>query len=171
MKILLVSLIFILSIMINVFALEIKSDAFKDGEYIPSKYTCDSIDVSPPLSWINVPEGVKSLAIICNDPDAPMGTWVHWVIFNIPANTHELKENTPPKGVFLEGILQGINDFRKPEYGGPCPPAGKPHRYFFKLYALDTILNLKEGATKKEVENAMKGHIITEAKIMGLYRR
>lgn len=156
---------------VNVFAMEIKSDAFKEGEYISAKYTCDSINISPSLSWDKVPQGTKSFVIICDDPDAPVGTWVHWVIFNIPQNKRELKEGIPLKGVFSDGITQGVNDFGKLGYGGPCPPKGSPHRYFFKLYALDTILDLKEGAAKKEVEKAMKGHIIAETKIVGLYRR
>jgi hypothetical protein len=153
------------------FCLEIKSSAFENGGYIPEKYTCDSVDISPPLSWSDVPPNTKSFVLICDDPDAPYGVWVHWVIFNIPADQSELKEGISKKGVLEKGIIQGINDFGNIGYGGPCPPPGKSHRYFFKLYALDTTLDLEEGATKKSVVEQMKGHIIAETKIVGLYQR
>jgi Raf kinase inhibitor-like YbhB/YbcL family protein len=150
--------------------MHITSDAFSEGQTIPKKFTCDGPDVSPPLSWSDVPTGAQSLALIADDPDAPVGTWVHWVIYNMDANTRELPEGVEKKDELSIG-LQGRNDFRRIGYGGPCPPPGKPHRYFFKLYALDTKLNLKSGATKAEVEQAMKGHILGQTELMGRYGR
>jgi Raf kinase inhibitor-like YbhB/YbcL family protein len=151
--------------------IKIKSAAFEEGGMIPKKYTCDGRDVSPPLSWTSVPEGTKSLALICDDPDAPTrGTWIHWVIFNIPADTRELPESIPPQKTLAIGAKQGINDFRKIGYGGPCPPSGT-HRYYFYLYALDTEINLEGGATKEQLMRAMEGHILAEGKIMGKYKR
>jgi Raf kinase inhibitor-like YbhB/YbcL family protein len=145
--------------------LKIVSSGFTHNGSIPVKYTCDGKDVNPPLKIENVPAGVKSLALIVDDPDAPVGTWVHWVVWNIDPKTDEIKEDSVPKGA-----LQGINDFRKHDYGGPCPPSGT-HRYFFKLYALDTLLNLSPNASKADLEKAMKGHIISQAEIVGLYKR
>src|SRR5438128_2167054 len=116
------------------------STAFLEGSPIPRKHTGDGSDVSPPLEWSDVPEGTKSLALICDDPDAPRGTWVHWVVFNIPAERKDLPEAQPPRGSLPSGARQGKNDFGKLGYGGPAPPPGKPHRYMFKLYALDTTL-------------------------------
>ena len=145
--------------------LSITSPAFLPGGMIPSKYTCDGADVSPPLLIGNIPENTRSLALIVDDPDAPVGTWVHWVVWNIVANTREIPENSVPPGA-----LQGTNDFRKQEYGGPCPPSGT-HRYFFKLYALDALLSAQEGATKARIEEAMKGHVLAQAELIGLYRR
>jgi len=145
--------------------LKLSSFAFQDNGDIPQKYTCDGIDVNPPLKIDNVPSETKSLALIVDDPDAPMGTWVHWIVWNIDPKTTEIKEDTVP-----QGALQGVNDFRKNDYGGPCPPSGR-HRYFFKLYALDTILNRGMTAKKADIERAMKGHILAEAQIIGLYRR
>ena len=133
--------------------MKIESPVFRDGESIPAKYTCDGSDVSPPLSWSGVPGGVRSFSLICDDPDAPMGTWVHWVLYNLPGETAALPEDLPAKGVLDGGGLQGKNDFGRIGYGGPCPPAGR-HRYFFKLYALDTLLSLKQGADKKELLKA-----------------
>ncbi len=150
--------------------MEIKSPAFEAGGLIPPKYTCDGQDISPPLSWTNVPDHTKSLALICDDPDAPMGTWVHWVIFNLPADLKELPENTPFQKTLQNGAKQGKNDFRKIGYGGPCPPSGT-HRYFFKLYALDTALNLEAGITKADLLKAMEGHILAESPLMGKYKR
>lgn len=150
--------------------IKIKSTAFEEGGMIPKKYTCDGRDVSPPLAWNSVPEGTKSLALICDDPDAVMRTWVHWVLFNIPADTRELSENIPPQKTLTDGAKQGINDFRKIGYGGPCPPGGT-HRYYLKLYALDTEINLEAGATKEQLMRAMEGHILAEGKIMGKYQR
>jgi hypothetical protein len=148
----------------------INSTAFKEGGMIPKRYTCDGPNISPPLSWDSVPGGTKSLALICDDPDAPRGTWVHWVIFNLPANTKELSENIPPQQTFPNGAKQGRNDFGKIGYGGPCPPGGT-HRYYFKLFALDNEINLEAGATKAELLKAMEGHILAEGQLMGRYKR
>ncbi len=151
----------------------IKSTAFKDGETIPKKFTCDGQDFSPELTWENTPAGTKSFALICEDPDAPGGTFIHWVIYDIPANVTKLAENVKKVGIVDEKIKQGVNDFGRIGYGGPCPPRGhKPHRYIFKLYALDVeTLGLNAGATAEQVENKAKGHILGEAKITGLYGR
>ena len=150
--------------------LQIKSSAFETGGMIPKQYTCDGEDISPPLSWDGVPESTKSLALISDDPDAPMGTWVHWVLYDLPGSTRELQENFPKDKTLSNGAKQGITDFKKIGYGGPCPPSGV-HRYFFKLYALDTKLNLEPGATKKQLEDAMKTHILAQAELMGKYKR
>ena len=150
--------------------LMVKSSAFKEGEMIPKKYTCDGEDISPPLSWEGVPEGTKSIAIICDDPDAPMGTWVHWVLFNLPPGTNTLSEAVPPEAVLENGARHGINDFRKLGYGGPCPPGGT-HRYYFKIYALDIVLGLQSGASKADLLKAMEGHVLSEGQIMGRYKR
>ncbi len=150
--------------------IEVRSTAFANGGMIPSKYTCDGADISPPLGWGPLPPGTASTALISDDPDAPMGAWVHWVIYNIPSQARRLPENVPPEGVLPDGSTQGINDFRRIGYGGPCPPGGT-HRYFFKLYALDTKLDLRPGATKKKLLKAMKGHVIGQGELMGRYRR
>jgi len=150
--------------------IKIKSPAFVPGGKIPGKYTCDGMDISPPLAWTSGPEGTKTFALICDDPDAPMGTWVHWVLFNLPADIIELRENVPPERELESGAKQGMNDFRKIGYGGPCPPGGT-HRYYFKLYALDTEINLEAGATKSELLKAMEGHILAEGQLMGKYER
>ncbi len=151
-------------------AIKITSPAFEEGGMIPKKYTCDGEDVSPPLVWTSVPIGTKSFALICDDPDAPMGTWVHWVLFNLPADTKELSENIPPQKILENGAKQGTNDFRKIGYGGPCPPSGT-HRYYFKLYALDTEIDLEAGITKAQLLKAMEGHILAEGQLMGKYKR
>jgi Raf kinase inhibitor-like YbhB/YbcL family protein len=151
--------------------IRLTSTAFTEGGTIPRKHTCDGSDVSPPLAWDNVPGGTKSFALICDDPDAPMGTWVHWVLFNLPADTRSLPEAVPPDKELPNGARQGTNDFRKIGYGGPCPPPGKPHRYFFKLYALDTVLDLPAGSTKPQVVKAMEGHVLAEGQLMGKYGR
>jgi Raf kinase inhibitor-like YbhB/YbcL family protein len=137
---------------------------------IPAEYTCDGQDISPPLNWKNLPPGTKSLTLICDDPDAPVGIWVHWVVFNIPPEESGLAENVRPERELNNGMRQGNNDWRKIGYGGPCPPGGT-HRYFFKLYALDTELDLEPGATDKAVLKAMKGHILAEAQLTGKYKR
>lgn len=152
-------------------ALELKSAAFNAGGNIPKKFTCDGPDVSPQLNWDEPPANTQSLALVMDDPDAPAGTWVHWVLFNLPAATRELAEGVPKDQQLPSGALQGLNDFRRVGYGGPCPPAGKPHRYFFKLYALDGRVGLKAGATKKELEGAMQGHILAQGELMGRYGR
>ncbi len=149
---------------------QITSSAFKHGEPIPSKYTCDGINISPPLKWEGVPEGTKSLALICDDPDAPAGDWVHWVVYFIPPNATQLKEGILKSKEPADGIKQGTTDFRSVGYGGPCPPSGT-HRYFFKLYALDTVLALNSSATKKMLLDAMKNHIIEKTELMGTYKR
>jgi len=148
----------------------VTSTAFEAGDMIPSKYTCDGENVSPPLAWSPVPEGTQSFALISDDPDAPVGTWVHWVLFNIPAGVKGLPENVPPQEILQDGSRHGRNDFRKIGYGGPCPPSGT-HRYNFKLYALDTKLALEPGATKAEVLKAVEGHILAEGQLMGRYKR
>ncbi len=146
------------------------SSAFEEGEMIPKQYTCDGADISPPLSWIDMPEETKSLALISDDPDAPVGTWVHWVLFNIPPETHELTENIPPDEMLTNGARHGVTDFGRFGYGGPCPPGGT-HRYYFKLYALNTMLDLSGRVTKDDLLKAMEGHIIAEGQLMGKYRR
>ena len=150
--------------------IKMKSTAFDEGGMIPKRYTCDGSDISPPLAWSAVPEGTKSLALICDDPDAPMGTWVHWVLFNLPADTRKLPENVPPQKRLENEAIHGMNDFRKIGYGGPCPPGGT-HRYYFKLYTLDTEMNLEPGTTKRELLDAMEGHILAQGQLMGRYRR
>ena len=150
--------------------MKITSSSFKEGEIIPSKFTCDGEDISPQLSWKDPPENTKCFALISDDPDAPSGDWVHWVIYNIPSSVSELTENIPKNKKLDNGTEQGLNDFRKTGYDGPCPPGGI-HRYYFKLYALDTMLDLGPGATKAQVLQAMKGHILAEAQLMGKYRR
>jgi len=145
--------------------LQLTSQAFTHSGMIPQEYTCDGADGSPPLTIRNVPAKSRSLALIVDDPDAPRGTWVHWVVWNIGPDTTETPANSVPRGA-----LQGTNDFGKQSYGGPCPPSGT-HRYFFKLYALDISLTLKAGATKVQLEEAMKGHILEKTELLGLYRR
>ena len=148
----------------------VESPAFRAGDMIPAKYTCDGENISPPLKWTSAPEGTKSFALIADDPDAPMGTWVHWVVYNIPASARELPEKASQTKKLPPGSLEGVTDFRENTYGGPCPPSGV-HRYFFKLYALDTVLNLRAGASKKQLLDSMKGHILTQAEHVGKYRR
>ena len=146
-------------------AIQISSTAFEEGKTIPRKYTCDAEDVSPPLNWSGITEGVKSLVLIVDDPDAPRGTWVHWVLYDLPPDLSGL-----PEGVSGVGV-EGKNDFRALGYGGPCPPKGPAHRYYFKLYALDTMLYVSPGATKAEVEKAMGGHILSQGQLMGKFGR
>lgn len=152
-------------------ALELRSSAFSNGGNVPVKYTCDgSGDYSPPLSWSGAPAGTKSFALISDDPDAPAGTWVHWVMWNIPSTVTSLKENFDKSPALPDGTRQGITDFRRAGYGAPCPPSGT-HRYYFKLYALDTILELPPKTTKVDLESAMKGRVLSESSIMGKYSR
>ena len=151
--------------------INITSSVFSGGGTIPKKYTCDGQDVSPPLTWSGAPASTQSLALIADDPDAPVGTWVHWVLYDLPANTKELAENVAKQEQLPSGARQGRNDFRKLGYGGPCPPPGKPHRYYFKLYALDKKVDLKPGATKADVESAMQGHILAQGELMGRFGR
>jgi Raf kinase inhibitor-like YbhB/YbcL family protein len=143
--------------------LSVNSSAFENNKVIPAKYTCDGDDVNPPLTIEGVPEGTKTLALIVDDPDAPMGTWDHWIVWNIPATTSKIAENTVPG-------TEGMNDFRRRSYGGPCPPSGT-HRYFFKVYALDVKLDLSPTSRKRDVEKAMQGHVLAEGELVGLYRR
>ena len=150
--------------------IRLTSISFNDGEFIPKKYTCDGENVSPPLKWSEIPAATKSVALICDDPDAPMGTWVHWVIFNIPPSVNMLKEKIPLVRVLEDGTTQGNNDFRKIGYGGPCPPGGI-HRYFFKIYALDKRVEVTPSATKGELIKEIEGHILAEGKLMGRYSR
>ena len=149
----------------------LKATAFPNGGVIPKKYTCDGADLSPALSWDDAPAGTQSLALIVDDPDAPMGTWTHWLIWNIPAKATLLPEDTPKMNLLDNGARQGGNDFKRIGYGGPCPPPGKPHRYFFKLYALDARLEAKAGAVRSELEPALQPHILAQAQWMGTYGR
>lgn len=151
-------------------ALEIKSSAFDSEKTIPQRFTCDGQNVSPPLSWSGAPAGTKCFALISDDPDAPAGTWVHWVAWNIPAASKGLNEGVAPAAKLPDGTAQGITDFRKPGYGGPCPPSGT-HRYYFKLYALDATLTIDAKGDKAALMSAMKGHILAEAALMGTYSR
>src|SRR5574340_656920 len=152
-------------------ALELKSPDFAAGGTIPTQFTCDGADVSPALQWSAPPAAAQSLALIADDPDAPVGTWVHWVVYDFPADVTELADGLPTSDTLPGGGKQGRNDFRKIGYGGPCPPPGKPHRYFFKLYALDAPTNLKPRATKADVLNAIEGHVLAQAELMGTYKR
>jgi Raf kinase inhibitor-like YbhB/YbcL family protein len=149
-------------------AIELTSPAFDEGEAIASRYTCDGQGVSPPLSWTSVPDGTRSLALIADDPDAPGGTFVHWVIYDLPPDTHRLPEGVPNRRVLSSGAEQGVNGAGGIGYTGPCPPSGT-HRYFFKLYALDTKLGLGTGATAERLSDAMEGHVLAEGQLMGTY--
>jgi Raf kinase inhibitor-like YbhB/YbcL family protein len=151
------------------FVLETK--VFPKGGEIPSKYTCSGQDVSPALSWSGAPQATKSFALIVEDPDAPSGTFTHWVVYDLPPGTHQLPENVSQTDDLSGGGRQGRNGFRRTGYGGPCPPPGKAHRYFFRLYALDSTLNLPAGASRQEVESAMRGHLIAQAELMGKFAR
>ncbi len=158
-------------------ALTVTSPAFKAGANVPKKYTCDGKDVSPELKWSGVPAGTLSFAVIMEDPDAPPGTWVHWVLFNIPGSAAGLREGRPKTEVLPDGSRHGLSwgvnedDFSRIGYFGPCPPPGKPHRYFFKVYALDVPLELPAGSTKGALLEAMKGHVLAQGELEGLYGR
>lgn len=151
--------------------LTVTSAAFEAGQAIPVKFSCQGDDVSPQLKWEGAPAGTKSFALICDDPDAPAGTWVHWVIFNLPSDTTSLPENSPKSETLPNGAAQGRNSFQNIGYGGPCPPGGKAHRYFFKVYALDATLPLKGQPGKEELLAAMRGHILAQGQLMGTYKR
>ena len=151
--------------------IKLTSSAFAEGELIPAKFTCSGENVSPPLAWTNVPPEAKSLALVVDDPDAPRGTWVHWVAYNLPPTTKELTEGIPAQESIASGGQQGKNDFGKLGYGGPCPPPGATHRYYFKLYALNTELTLPAGATKQDLLKAMYGHIIDQGQLLGRFKR
>jgi Raf kinase inhibitor-like YbhB/YbcL family protein len=150
--------------------MKLTSTAFNEGQPIPVTYGCKGVNISPPLEWSGVPKTAKTLTIIAEDPDAPSGSFVHWVLYNLPADNIGLVENAPVTGNLKAGGFQGKNDFGKIGYGGPCPPSGT-HRYFFRIYALDADLPLNAGATKAEVEKAMSGHIVAQAQLMGTYGR
>ncbi|OIO88835.1 MAG: phosphatidylethanolamine-binding protein [Anaerolineae bacterium CG2_30_64_16] len=150
--------------------MKLTSSAFGAGDMIPRRYTCDGDDLSPPLAWTGTPAGARALALICDDPDAPVGTWVHWVLFNLPPSLTQLPEGLPAAQTLENGAIHGTNSWKRVGYGGPCPPSGT-HRYFFKLYALDAPLTLGSNATARDVQAAMKGHVLAEAQLMGRYRR
>jgi Raf kinase inhibitor-like YbhB/YbcL family protein len=151
-------------------AINVTSTAFEEGGAIPPRYTCDGLDISPPLSWSSLPDGAQSLALIADDPDAPSGTFVHWVLYNLPLDTLRLPEDVPKQETLPSGAVQGLNGAGKIGYMGPCPPSGT-HRYFFKAYALDTELDLGPGATKEDLVSVMEGHVLTESRLMGTYRK
>ena len=151
--------------------LAVSSSAFQEGGEIPTKYTCEGQDVSPVLTWSEPPAGTQSFVLIVDDPDAPVGVFTHWVLFNLPADSRGLPEAVPTQNQLPDGSLQGKNDFGKIGYGGPCPPPGRPHRYQFTLYALDQTLDLKAGASKKQVLDAMQGHILAQGRLTGTYQR
>jgi Raf kinase inhibitor-like YbhB/YbcL family protein len=151
---------------------EITSDAFDSGQVIPTQYTCDGHNISPPLRWSGVPNQVQSFTLIVEDPDAPSGTFDHWILFNIPGASTELPEAIPGSALLENGMKQGINGFGHIGYGGPCPPQGDDsHRYFFRLFALDIEISAREGASKHEVKRAMEGHVIAEGSCIGTYAR
>jgi Raf kinase inhibitor-like YbhB/YbcL family protein len=150
--------------------MQLLSPAFENGGYIPAKYTCDGADISIPLLFRNLPEGTRSIAVIMDDPDAPMGVFVHWVIYDIPATLEGLPEGIPPAPELEGGIKQGINDFGRIGYGGPCPPNGA-HRYFIKAYALDVVLGVEPGLSKPQLLRLISGHVLDEAVLMGIYER
>ena len=152
-------------------AMTITSAAFGEGQRIPKKYTCDGEDVSPPLKWSGAPKGTQSFALICDDPDAPMGTWTHWVVWGIPADVDSLQEDVRSESKLPAGARNGENSWRRLGYGGPCPPPGNPHRYFFKLYALDAPIDPSGTPDKLAIEKAMEGHVLDVAQIMGRYGR
>jgi Raf kinase inhibitor-like YbhB/YbcL family protein len=153
--------------------LTLTSPAFLDRTTIPPAHTCDGPDRSPPLVWTGAPANAAAFALIVDDPDAPAGTWVHWLLYNLPASYSALPENLPKTELLdqLGGALQGRNDFRRIGYGGPCPPPGAPHRYVFTLYALDAVVPLRAGATKADVERAMDGHVLATTQLLGTYAR
>jgi Raf kinase inhibitor-like YbhB/YbcL family protein len=152
-------------------ALVVTSASFADGGMIPAKFTCDGGDVSPQLTVSAPPSGSRSLLWIMDDPDAPVGSFVHWVVFNLPTGLRDLPEGASAQPRTLQGAVQGRNDFDKIGYGGPCPPGEKPHHYLFRVYALDTLLQLPESSTRKDVSLAAKGHVLAEGKLVGLYVR
>ena len=152
-------------------ALELTSPAFKPNDAIPKEYTCDASDVSVPLRWKNAPDGTTNFALIVDDPDAPRGTWVHWVLYDLPATVSELPAGVGHEDSLPNGAKQGKNDFGKIGYGGPCPPSGPAHHYHFRLYALDRMTGLKPRGTKQQLLDAMKGHVLAEAQLIGTYKR
>jgi Raf kinase inhibitor-like YbhB/YbcL family protein len=151
--------------------MRITSPAFADGTPVPGEHTCDGTGSSPGLAWSEIPVSTRSFALVCDDPDAPRGTWVHWVLFNLPADAVELAPAVPPAPQLPSGARQGINDSGDIGYGGPCPPRGQSHRYFFRLYALDCTLNLASGVKRPDLDHAMAGHVLAEATLMGTFQR
>lgn len=155
--------------------MELRSPAFAAGAYIPKKHTCEGEDSSPALSWSGAPKGTKSFALVMDDPDAPPGTWVHWILYDIPASESGLRESLPKTATLADGSKHGacwgVSDFERQGYYGPCPPPGKPHRYIFRLYALDKPLGLPSRQTKDQLLTAMSGHILAQAELVGLYKR
>lgn len=152
-------------------AFSLNSSQWKEGDAIPQQFTCDGADVSPPLEWSGAPEGTRSFSLVTEDPDAPGGTFFHWLIYDLPAGAHGLPENVSPQKELSDGSRQGRNSFGRIGYGGPCPPRGPAHRYFFHLYALDKKLDLPPGASRDQLDRAMKGHVLAETKLMGRYQR
>ena len=150
--------------------MELSSTAFKNGAPIPAQYSCDGLNISPPLRWSGVPDKTQALALLVDDPDAPKGNWVHWILFNIPPRATALPENIRKTRTIPNGARQGINDFSEIGYGGPCPPKGT-HRYFFRLFALDVELQLEPGTKRSELEQNMTGHVLAETQLMGTYHR
>ena len=151
--------------------IQLRSPAFRHGDVIPKAHTCEGEDLSPPLSWTGIPMERRSLAVVCDDPDAPRGTWVHWVLYNLPGETVELSPGVPAVPELPSSARQGRNDSGEIGYSGPCPPPGKPHRYYFRLYALDIMLSLPHGVSKAELEAAMADHILAQGTLMGIYQR
>ncbi|MGF7118139.1 YbhB/YbcL family Raf kinase inhibitor-like protein [Methanobacterium oryzae] len=147
----------------------IASEIFSEGSVIPLKYTCDGENISPPLRWDLIPENTASFALLCEDPDAPGGTFIHWILFNIPADTKELLSGIKEEKKLDNGAIQGKNDFERIGYGGPCPPSGTKHRFIFKILALDTVLNLKSGITIDQFLNAIQGHVLDKGELIGMY--
>ena len=149
----------------------VTTTAFQPGQPVPRVCTCDGEDRSPDLEWSEVPVQSRSFALVCDDPDAPRGTWVHWVLFNLPADAVQLAAGVPGKPELPSGARQGVNSSGKIGYSGPCPPPGRPHRYYFRLYALDTVLNVAAGASRADLDQAMATHVLAEATLMGTYGR
>lgn len=149
----------------------IASEIISDGSKIPLKYTCDDGDISPPLIWDLIPENTESFAILCEDPDAPGGTFIHWILFNIPPDTKELPAGIKEEKKLDNGAIHGQNDFGRLGYGGPCPPSGTEHRFIFKIFALDTMLNLKSGISINQFSNAIQGHVLDKGELIGMYGR
>ncbi|HMD84047.1 MAG TPA: YbhB/YbcL family Raf kinase inhibitor-like protein [Terriglobia bacterium] len=151
--------------------LELKTTAFHPGGTVPAQFTCSGANISPSLSWNQPPPGTQSFALIVDDPDAPGGTWVHWVVYDLPGSARHLPEQVSAGDAMAGGGKQGVNDFPANGYGGPCPPPGQPHRYFFRLYALDTILDLRAPVRRKNADAAMKGHVLAQGELMGTFGR
>ena len=151
--------------------MKLTTTTFQPGDRIPGEHTCDGADRSPPLAWSEIPVETRSFALVCDDPDAPRGTWVHWVMYNLPADAVELSAGVPRAPELPSGARQGINDSGNVGYNGPCPPRGKPHRYVFRLYALDCTLNLPPGVNRSDLDEAMSGHVLADTQLLGTYGR